>query len=197
MDNIERIFTEQKGYARMSDLKSCMIHTRDVAKAIENGTIEKVKSGLYKLVNYPWDEHSSFVDISQAKKSAIICLTSALAYHELSTINPNEVTVAVPQNTDKFNLEYPPIKVFYFSDKVYSYGIDEKSTASGDFRIYSAEKTICDMFRYRNKLGEDIALEGLKNYLKRQDADLFKLREYADKCRVKRIIEPYLKAMLV
>ena len=197
MKNIEEIFIKQKGYARMSDLKSEKIHTRSVAKAIENGIIEKVKAGLYKLVDYPWDEHSSFVDISQSKKSAIICLTSALAYHELSTINPSIVTIAVPQNTDQFILEYPPVKVYYFSNNVYSLGILEKSTTSGIFRIYDAEKTICDMFRYRNKLGEDIALEGLKNYLKRQSFDLFKFREYAKKSRVLKIIDPYLKAMLV
>jgi hypothetical protein len=66
----------------------------------------------------------------------------------------------------------------------------------GSFKIYNAEKTICDMFRYRNKLGEDIALEGLKNYLKRKDANINKLWEYAIKCRVKTIVQPYIKAMV-
>ncbi|MBL7086096.1 MAG: Abortive infection protein AbiEi, partial [Candidatus Cloacimonetes bacterium] len=79
----------------------------------------------------------------------------------------------------------------------YSFGIEEKHTISGNFKIYNAEKTICDMFRYRKKLGEDLALEGLKNYLKRKNADINKLREYAEICQVKTTLFPYLTAMLV
>ncbi|MEA3475285.1 MAG: Abortive infection protein AbiEi [Candidatus Cloacimonadota bacterium] len=197
MKNIEAFFKNHQGYARMKDLKDQSFHTRDIAKAVENGIIEKIKPGLYKLIDFTWDEHSGFVDIAKAKGSAIICLTSALSYHNLSTINPGTITVAVPMNTDKFSLDYPPIKVYYFPESLYSFGIEEKKTMSGNFKIYNAEKTICDMFRYRNKLGEDLPLEGLKNYLKRKDADIPKLHEYAIKCKVKTVMLPYIKAMVI
>ena len=181
----------------MKNLKEQGFHTRYIAKAVEDGLIEKVKPGLYKLIDFTWDEHSGFVDIANAKKGAVICLTSALSYYELSTINPGIITVAVPMNTDKFHLDFPPIKVYYFPESLYSFGIVEKKTISGNFKIFNAEKTICDMFRYRKKLGEDLALEGLKNYLKRKDADLVKLHNYALKCRVKTALLPYLKAMVI
>ncbi len=197
MKDIEAFLNNHQGYARMKDLKAQGFHTRDIAKAVENGIIEKIKPGLYKLINFIWDEHSGFVDIAKAKEGSIICLTSALSYHNLSTINPGIITVAVPMNTDKFHLDYPPMKVYYFPESFYSFGIEEKHTISGNFKIYNAEKTICDMFRYRKKLGEDLALEGLKNYLKRKDADLVKLHNYAIKCRVKTIMLPYLKAMVI
>ncbi|MCF7813759.1 MAG: type IV toxin-antitoxin system AbiEi family antitoxin domain-containing protein [Candidatus Cloacimonetes bacterium] len=196
MEKLKQIFEANHGYARMKELKNQGIHTRKIAQAVENRIVEKVKPGLYKLVDYPWDENSSFIGISQAKDSAVICLTSAIAYYELSTINPSVISVAVPMNTDKFKLEYPPIKVYYFSESLYNLGIDEVQVVSGNFKIYNAEKTICDLFRYRNKLGEDIALEGLKNYLGKESANINKLWDYAIRCKVKTILHPYIKAMV-
>lgn len=180
----------------MKDMKNAGIHPRDIAKAVEEDVIEKISPGLYKLIDYPWSEYNGFIDIAKAKKSAVICLTSALEYYQLSTVNPSLITIAVPHNTDKFDIDYPPVQVFFFSQQLYGLGIEEKTKKSGTFKIYNPEKTICDMFRYRNKLGEDLALEGLKNYLKRKDADINKLWKYAIKTRVKTIIKPYLKAMV-
>ncbi len=159
--------------------------------------IEKINPGLYKLIDYSWDEHLSFLDVANAKKNAVICLISALEYHQLSTINPPVISIAVPHNTDKFSMKYPPVKVYYYQDTFYELGIEEIKTKTGSFKIYNAEKTICDMFRYRNKLGEDLALEGLRNYLRRKDANLAKLRKYAIKCQVKTVLLPYLKAMVI
>lgn len=195
--NLRIIFEANNGYARMKELKNKGIHTRQIAHAVAEGTIEKVKPGLYKLVDYAWDETSSYIDIAKSKNSAVICLLSAIAYHELSANNPSIITVAVPMNTDKFKLIYPPIKVYYFPDSLYNLGIDEVQTDSGSFKIYNAEKTICDLFRYRNKLGEDIALEGLRNYLNKKNAKISKLWKYAIKCKVKTIVHPYIKAMVI
>ena len=181
----------------MKYMRDAGIHPRDITKAMDMNIIEKISSGLYKLIDYSWDEHLSFLDVSKAKKTAVICLISALEYHQLSTVNPSVIFIAVPHNTDKFSMEYPPVKVYYFQDTFYELGIEQINTKTGTFRIYNAEKTICDMFRYRNKLGEDLALEGLRNYLKRKDADMAKLREYAIKCQVKTVLLPYLKAMVI
>jgi len=126
----------------------------------------------------------------------VICLISALEYHELSTVNPEFVYAAIPNSERETKIKYPPVKVFFFRKKIYEVGIESVKTKFGTFKIYNPEKTICDMFRYRNKLGEDLALEGLKNYLKREDADINKLWKYAIKTRVKTIIKPYLKAMV-
>lgn len=180
----------------MKDLKSHGIHTRTIARAVKKDIIEKIKPGLYKLIDSPWDEYSNFIDIYRSKNDAVICLLSALEYYDLTTFNPSEITVAVPHNTDKFNINYPPIDVYYFPNKIYKSGIEDIEKRNGIFKIYCKEKSIADMFRYRNKLGEDIALEALNNYLKQPSPDINKLRKYAKICRVKTIMLPYLKAMV-
>lgn len=196
MKEIVKIFEKHKGYARMQELRNQKIHPRDVAKAVSEGIIEKIKPGLYKLVNYPWDEHGSFADVCNAHKKAVICLTSAADYYQLTTFNPSYITVAVPHNTPGFKLEYPPIKVFYFPNKYYETGIDEINTKSGRIKIYNIEKTVCDLFRYRNKIGDDIVIESLKNYLKLKKRDINKLFDYAETLNVKDKILPYVKAIV-
>ncbi|BDQ02745.1 type IV toxin-antitoxin system AbiEi family antitoxin domain-containing protein [Ignavibacterium sp.] len=197
MEKIIKIFKKNNGYARMKELRSSGIQTRDIAKAIEIGLIEKIKPGLYKLVNYERDEHEGFVEVCHANRRAVICMLSAASYYELTTFNPSEIYVAVPNNTDKFVLSYPPIKVYYFADSYYSPGIETLKTKSGIVRIYNREKTIGDLFRYMKKIGEDIAVESLKTYLQnRKERNIPKLIEYAEICGVKKKIEPLIKAIL-
>ena len=197
MKTIIKIFEEHNGYSRMKELREEGIQTRDIAEALKQGIIEKVKPGLYKLINYPWDEHSGYADVCNSNKKAIICLLSAASYYELTTFNPSEVYVAVPNNTDKFNLKYPPIRVYYFADSYYDHGIETLKTKSGIVRIYNKEKTIGDLFRYMNKLGEDLAVESLKEYLKRRkEMNIPRLIEYSEICGVKKKIEPMIKAIL-
>lgn len=196
MEKLIRIFRKHGGYALMRDLKFFKIQTRDISHAVTSGLIEKVKPGLYKLKDYPWGEHNALVDVCRAKQDAVICLTSALDYHGLTTFNPSVVTVAVPHSASRFALLYPPISLFYFREAFYSTGIQTIQTKNGGIRIYNREKTICDMFRYRKKLGEDLALEGLKNYLKLKQANVNKLKRYAEICQVKTVLTPYLKAIL-
>ncbi|MEJ2105114.1 MAG: hypothetical protein P8X47_11130, partial [Ignavibacteriaceae bacterium] len=105
--------------------------------------------------------------------------------------------VAVPHNTPKFKLDYPPIKVYYFADSYYSPGIKTLNTKSGVVRIYNKEKTIGDLFRYINKIGEDITVESLKTYLQnKKQRNISKLLEFSEICGVKKKIEPMIKAIL-
>ncbi len=109
----------------MMELRNAGIQTRDIAQAVEKGIIEKIKPGLYKLVDYPYGTNMSVSQMSvSANMRAVICLVSAASYYELTTFNPSEVYVAVPNNTDKFVLKYPPIKVYYFANSYYSPGIE-------------------------------------------------------------------------
>ncbi|MCF6268776.1 MAG: hypothetical protein L3J41_03610 [Melioribacteraceae bacterium] len=197
MEKIIKIFEANKGYSRMKELRISGIQTRDIAKAVENQIIEKIKPGLYKLIDYPWDEHSGFTDVCKANPRTVICLLSAADYHQLTTFNPSEIYVAVPNNTDKFIIKYPPIKVYYFSNIFFQSGIETIETNSGQIRIYNKEKTIADLFRYINKIGEDIAIESLKEYLKNhRTRNIPKLLNYAEICKVKNKLEPIIKAIL-
>ena len=196
MEKLFKIFERNKGFARMTELKNSGIHTRTISKAVVEGIIEKIKPGLYKLVDYSFDENESFASVCNANKNAVICLLSAASYHELTTFNPFEVYTAVPMNTPRFNLEYPPVNLFYFSAKVYKPGIEEINTNSGKIKIYNKEKTVADLFRYINKVVEDIVLESLKAYVKDKRKSVPKLIEFARQTGIYKKMEPYLKGML-
>ncbi|MBF0430877.1 MAG: type IV toxin-antitoxin system AbiEi family antitoxin domain-containing protein [Fibrobacteria bacterium] len=192
-------FKKNGGYARMKELKDASFHTRDIAKLIQNGILERIKPGIYRLseIAVNGDEYFQMVDICTAFPKAVICLASALDMYDLSTFYPSEMYVAVPHNTRIPKIEYPPMRVFFFNEKCYKLGIETVKARYGQFNVYDTEKTICDMFKYRKKIGEDLAIEGLQNYMRtRKGRDLNKLMKYADVCRVKAVMSPYIKAIL-
>lgn len=201
MNQVEETLIEymtfKNGYARMKDLKSIGIHPREIKKAVENGTIDKIKPGLYKLLDFPWDENSSFMDICKSNSKAVICLTSAIEYYGLTTFNPSFITFALPMNVKVNKINYPPIKAYYFRDKVYEMGIKTVASTGGNFQIYSVEKTVVDLFRYRQKIGDDIVLESLKNYLSSRKRDINLLVKYARECGSLKKMTPYLMALTV
>ena len=198
MEKLVSYIKKHGGYARMKDLRAASFQTREIASLVKKGLIEKVKPGLYRLADIGASgANIGFTDVCRAMPEGVICLLSALDYYGLTTFNPSEVYVAIPHAAKAPGIEYPPVKVFYFRDRFYVPGIEQVQTPLGLIKIYNMEKTICDMFRYRKKLGEDLAIEGLKNYLKRKDANINRLREYAKICHVKTVLFPYLKAMLV
>ncbi len=197
MNEIIEIFTKNNGYARMKNLKQAGIHTRRIAAACEEGIIEKIKPGLYKLVDYPWDQYGSFVDVCNANSKAVICLLSAASYYEFTTFDPPAVYTAIPRNSFKFAMIHPPVKLYYFPEKQYNCGIENILTDSGIFRIYNREKVVVDLFRYKDKLGEDVAIESLKNYLRdRKRVNIPRLIEYAGKGKTRRELESIMKGML-
>lgn len=193
---VTQLFRKQKGYAHTSELLAKGVSFRDIKRLVEENQLFQVKRGLYRLQD---DEHTSlrdFVDVCRAIPKAVICLYSALASYELTTFVPTEIMIAVPQGYRTPKLAYPPLQIFHFSKKQYEAGIEERQDKMGNYRIYSPEKSVCDAFRFRRKLGDDVAKEALFDYLKRKDRDLKKLLEYAEICRMTAIMKPYIEARL-
>lgn len=197
-ERIISIFKAHGGFSRSKELKQASVHTRDIARLVREGVLEKVKPGLYRMADLPQANGVpiSFIDVCQAVPTGVICLLSALDFYDLTTFNPSEIYVALRHSAKLPKIEYPPIRKYFFRDRFYFWGIEQIETAHGVVRIYNQEKSICDMFRYRNRLGEDIALESLKNYLKRREADINKLMEYAVQCQVNGVMQAYVKAMI-
>ena len=193
MNKITDYIKRQGGYARMSELRSVGFQTRDIANLCEQGSLEKIKAGLYKLSSS--EVTSGYVDVSKAIPEAVIAVASALSFHELTTFNPSKVHIAIPHEAKPKEINFPPVEVYYFRKAQYEPGIEQVDIQGHSVKVYNREKTVCDMFRYRNKLGEDLALEGLQNYLKRPDSNLNELSNYMKICRVKTVMEPYVKAM--
>src|SRR5450830_1345097 len=186
------------GYVRGFTLGKYHIQARTLRSLVAEGTAHKVKPGLYKLTSSgtttgAWE---NFVDVCTAMPSAVICLYSALSYYDLTTFNPPRVAIALPRNMTPARMSFPPVKAFRFSERFYSPGIEHIREGGGHFRIYSPEKTVCDCFRLRGSLGEDLALEALKAYVQSHRFDSARLDEMAAVCRVTSVIKPYLRALL-
>lgn len=122
---------------------------------------------------------------------------SALSYYELTTYNPWEYYIAIHRDSTKVkNIEYPPIKLIYFSDKQFNIGITTINVNGNKVKIYDKEKTICDCVRYRNKIGMDIFKEVLKEYIRSKEQNINKLMEYAKELGVKNVLQDYLEVLI-
>ncbi len=185
-----------RGYARTKDLLREGISFRDIKKLLGQERIEQVKSGLYRLKDEDRTPLRDFVDACQAIPKAVVCLYSALSHYELTTFMPTEIMVAIPQGYHVPKVIYPPIRVFYFSKKQYEVNIETVKTKEGMYRIYSPEKSVCDAFRFRRKLGDDTAKEALFTYLEKNTKDLKKLLDCAEVCRMGKVMKPYIEARI-
>ena len=157
------------GYLRVKDLKEKHISPKHLVELVKNGVLEKVSHGLYRLVDLEWEGYESFVEISKRIPKGVICCDSALEYYQLSTINPGQIHVAVNANSNITKPDYPPVQLYYLSKNQFEIGINEITIRGEKIRIYSPEKTICDCVKFRNRIGMEVVLESIKNYVKRRD----------------------------
>lgn len=195
-ERIYKVFKTHSGFARTKDILAAGIHSRNIKRVREKGQVIQVKRGLYRLAEIPQISNQGFIDLARAVPEGVICLLSALSYFELTTFNPSVTSMAICRGSREPKIEYPPVEFYHFSKKQFEAGISKKKIKGYKIRIYNPEKTICDCFRYRNKLGLDIAKEGLSEYLKRKDRNLEKLLEYAEICRIKPLLKIWLNAMV-
>lgn len=160
----------------------------------KRGVIEQVSRGIYRLMELPPISDPDLVTVSLRFPNAVICLISALAYHDITTQIPHAVSVAVRRNSRTPSLAYPPIQAHRFSNEAYASGIEEHLIDGVSVKIYSLEKTLVDCFKFRNKIGMDVSLEALKLYKTRKNFNLVELLKYAKICRVTEVMRPYLEA---
>jgi predicted transcriptional regulator of viral defense system len=182
----------------MKELKEANFHSREITSLVKEKTIIKIKPGYYRYSNYGFfkDINVNLITVCRAEPQSVICLISALDYFQMTDFNPSEIFYAIPHSQKKRNINNPPVKAYFFRDRFYDPGIDVIKTKYGNLRIYNREKTVCDMFRYRNKLGEDLAMQALKSYLKQKKKSIATLVKYAEICQVKTVIMPILKGIL-
>ena len=173
-------------------------HPRTLYALRDSGVIQSLGRGLYRLAALPPLSNPDLVIVARKFPQAVICLVSALAFHELTTQVPYAVDVALPSRVEHPALDYPPIRTFWFSGRARSEGIQTYQVDDTAVRIYIPEKSVADSWKYRHKLGLDVALEALKLYRQRRDFDVTKLAEYARRaaCRVEKVVRLYLEALL-
>lgn len=196
LDNLKKKFYENDGYLTTAEIMKIGYKKWWVQNLIDDGIIERVKRGLYKLCDDKYFLLDEEVDITKMVPMGVLCLASALSFHELTTYTPYEYQLAIDRRYKVTVPEYPPIKVYYYDTKYHEMGIQEVSREGHVIRVYNMEKTLCDCLRYRNKLSNDIIVEAFKEYMKRKDKNLTLLMEYAKECRVSKIIKIYMEVLI-
>ncbi|GIP16231.1 transcriptional regulator [Paenibacillus montaniterrae] len=192
-----RVLEEHHGFARTKDFITAGISPYYIKKLEFNGEIERVKQGVYRQAAQNNEPLNEMVEVSKLVPKGVICLLTALSYYELTTYNPWEYHIAIHRSSKKPKLpDYPPIKIFYLADAPFNIGIDEVTVDGSAIKIYDREKTICDMVRYREKIGIDLMKEGLRNYLQSPYKNISRLVSYADNLRIRTVLQKYLEVMI-
>ncbi len=192
----EHIFRRHGGVLRTSEAIRSGIHPRTLYAMRDAGKLECLSRGLYRIADLPLLGNPDLVTVALKIPKGVICLISALAWHELTTQIPHEIYLALPRGTEPPRLDHPPIRVFWFTGKAFSEGIETHAVDGAPLRIYCVEKTLADCFKYRNKIGLDTAIEALKRYVDTRHVQVDKLMAFARICRVEKVIHPYLEALL-
>lgn len=190
-----RQFRARGGVMRTADALRLGIHPRTLYQLRDQGRIEAISRGVYRLADLPPLAHPDLVTVALRVPNGVVCLISALAFHEITTEVPHEVQIALPRGTKTPKLDHPPLRVFRFSEPGLSLGVQTVKLDGIDVRIYDPAKTVVDCFRYRNKLGVDVAIEALKLCIERKLARPADLLRYARKCRAERVMLPYIEAL--
>lgn len=191
----EAVFKKHGGMLRTSRALSLGVHPRVLYGLREAGRLQQVSRGLYRLTDLPELGNPDLAAVASRVPQGVICLISALAFHGITTQIPHQVDVAVPRGTKQPRLDFPPIRLFRFSPPVYRAGVEVHRVDGVEVKVYNAAKTVVDCFRFRNRIGVDVAVEALRILHARKKASMRELLNYARLCRVERVMTPYLEAL--
>jgi predicted transcriptional regulator of viral defense system len=195
-ETAKRFFCENNGILRSSKARRLGINPKTISDMVKAGLLVREGRGLYRLADLEPPGNPDVVYVCQRVPDAVICLISALAFYELTTQIPYQVYVALPfEKRNKPRIEYPPIEVVWLTERPYHAGIENRKIDGFNVPIYCREKTIADSFKFRNKIGTDVAVDALKDYMRSRDRDIPTLMEYARIDRVERIMLPYIEAL--
>jgi len=189
-------FRKAGGVLRTSAALDAGIHPRTLYQLRDQGGLERVSRGVYRLAELPPLGDPDLVRVSTRVSRAVVCLISALHFHGMTSQIPHVVSIALPQGVKTPELDRPPIRVFRFSDESYRAGVEEHPVDEVQVKVYGPAKTVADCFKFRHKIGLEVAIEGLRAGLEEDRFTPAELMEFAKTCRVQRIIRPYIAAML-
>ena len=195
-DRAKALFRGHCGLLRTSEALRLGLHPRTLYAMRDAGVLEQLSRGLYRLAELPPLGAPDLVAVARKVPGGVVCLISALAFHELTTQIPHAVYVALARGTEPPRLDYPPVRMFWFTGEAFTEGVEIHTLDHVSVPVYSPAKTLADCFKYRHKLGLDVVIEALKLYRQRQQMRLDELLRYARICRVEKVMQPYLEALL-
>jgi predicted transcriptional regulator of viral defense system len=193
----------QQGMARLSEFVKAGVTAASVSRLKEKGLILQLGRGLYQLPDAVLGAHHDLAEAAKLVPRGVVCLTSALAFHDLTDAIPSRVWMAIGAKDRKPRIESPPLQFVRFGEKVLTSGIEEHEVEGVRVRVYNPAKTVIDLFRYRRSAGKryqkspglNLALEGLKESLRQRKATPGEIARYAEEAGVWKVVQPYLEAM--
>ena len=185
----------RKGLFRFTEATNAGVHPEVVRRLMRQGKIIRLGRGLYSASSLEPTEHHTLAEVAKRVPKGVICLLTALRFHELGTQNPREVWLAVDRRAGIPKIDFTPVRIVRISGAALTAGIDEHEIEGVTVRVTSPARTIVDCFKFRNKIGVDVAVEALRDYRRLRKGSVEELWRQADSLRMARVIRPYWDAM--
>ena len=190
-----RQIARKKRLFRLSEAVAAGVHPEYVRRLTRQGELTRVGRGLYALATAEATEHHTLAEASKCVPKAIFCLLTALRFHGLGTQNPREVWLAIDRRAGTPRVDFTPVRMIRISGAALASGIEEHNVDGVRVRVTSPARTVVDCFKFRNKIGVDVAVESLRDYRRLRKGTVDELWRQADRLRMARVIRPYWDAM--
>jgi predicted transcriptional regulator of viral defense system len=188
-------YVRRKRIVRPRDLEALGIPREYLLRLHRQGKLSRTGRGIYTLPDAAVTERHSYAEVAKRVPEAVLCLLSALAFHEFTTQSPAAVWIALGKGARKPAILSPSLRVVRLTEPSLSEGVEKHTVEGVPVRVYSAAKTVADCFKFRNKIGLDIAIEALKDCLRQKKATINDIYRYAKICRVSNVIRPYMESL--
>lgn len=185
----------QHGMVRPRDIEAIGLPREYLLRLHQQGKLNRSGRGIYTLPDANVTERHSYAEVAKRVPEAVICLLSALAFHEITTQSPASVWVALRKGARKPALTSPSLRIVRLSGPALTEGIENHHVEGVPVRVFSSAKTVADCFKFRSKIGLDVAIEALKDCLRQKKASVNEIYRYAKVCRVANVIRPYMEAL--
>lgn len=184
---------EKSGIIRPCDLEKKGVSRQTLYRLYRGGKVIRLRRGLYAIKDYEPTEYHGLIEVCSRIPNGVVCLLSALQFHNLTTQLPYEIWIAIEMKARSPRIDAPS-RVIYFSGIAFTEGVEKHNIEGAEVKVYSPAKTVADCFKYRNKIGLDVAIEALKDCLAQKKCSVDEIWKYAKVCRVANVIRPYLEA---
>ena len=186
---------ENLGLARPRDLTAHGVSRVQLSRLVNEGLLLREARGIYVVARHAPTEAHTLAQVAKRVPEAVFCLFTALRFHDLTTQSAAEVWIALPERARRPVLDYPRLRVARFSGPALNEGVEKHRVEGVGIRVYSAAKTVADCFKYRNKVGVDVAVEALRDFSRKHRGGATELARFARICRVSRVMQPYLDSI--
>ena len=188
-------YIREHGMVRPRDIEGIGLPREYLVRLHRQGKLNRSGRGIYTVPDANVTERHSYAEVAKRVPEAVVCLLSALAFHEITTQSPPSVWIALRKGARKPVLPSPSLRIVRLSGPSLTEGIENHQVEGVPVRVYSAAKTVADCFKFRNKIGLDVAIEALKDCLRQKKASINEVYRYAKICRVSNVIRPYMEAL--